>query len=208
MITLTKEARDSLTPTQSVELLKKGNERFVNNLKINRNLLQQINDTSEAQNPFAFILSCIDSRTSAELIFDQGLGDIFSCRIAGNILNDDIIGSMEFASQVAGVKLIMVLGHSGCGAIKGACDHVELGKLSGLLHKIDPAIEQESTTKENRNSTNSNFVENVAKINVGLVKDQITKQSETIAKLEKEGQLAIIGGMYNVSTGKVEFYEE
>ena len=150
MTTLTKEIRNSLTPHQASILLKEGNQRFVNNLKINRNLLSQINETSEGQYPFAFILSCIDSRTSAELIFDQGLGDIFSCRIAGNILNEDILGSMEFACKVAGAKLVMVLGHTECGAIKGACDHVEMGNLTKLLKKIKPAVK--ITSKKNDHS--------------------------------------------------------
>src|ERR1041384_4207081 len=132
----TKETQDSLTPELALEILKEGNERFVNNIKAHRNLLQQVNETSTGQFPFAAILSCIDSRTSAELIFDQGLGDIFSIRIAGNILNEDILGSMEYATKVAGSKIILVLGHTKCGAIAGACNHVELGNLTGLLKKI------------------------------------------------------------------------
>jgi len=204
---LTREARDSITPKQAIARLKEGNERFVNNLKLNRNLLQQINETSEAQHPFAFILSCIDSRTSAELIFDQGLGDIFSCRIAGNVLNDDILGSMEFASEVAGAKLIMVLGHSGCGAIKGACSHVEMGKLTGLLKKIKPAVKTVKVTNPNENEEDDNFVEKVAAINVEHVTKQITKESRIINDLHKKGKIAIISGMYNVSTGIVEFYQ-
>src|SRR5574339_298032 len=140
MKTLTKELQSKITPVQALSLLKEGNRRFVNNLKINRNLLEQVNETSDNQYPFAIVLSCIDSRTSAELIFDQGLGDIFSVRIAGNVLNEDILGSMEFACQVAGSKLIVVLGHTRCGAVKGACNHVELGHLTGLLGKIGPAI--------------------------------------------------------------------
>ncbi|MDP4679392.1 MAG: carbonic anhydrase, partial [Cyclobacteriaceae bacterium] len=141
MKTLTKERRDLITPVDAIELLKKGNERFVNNLKMNRNLLQQMNETSDGQHPFAVILSCIDSRVPAELIFDQGLGDIFSIRIAGNFINEDILGSMEFACKIAGSRLVVVLGHSSCGAIKGACDSVELGNLTSLLRKINPAIQ-------------------------------------------------------------------
>ena len=148
MKTQTKEMQNNLTPEQAIEILKKGNDRFINNLKANRNLLEQVNETSDGQHPFAFILSCIDSRTSAELIFDQGLGDIFSCRIAGNILNEDILGSMEFACKVAGAKVIVVLGHTKCGAIKGACDNVKLGNLTALLDKIKPAIDAERTTLE------------------------------------------------------------
>ncbi len=204
--TISKEDQKDITPQQAIERLKQGNRRFVNSLNINRNLLSQVNETSDEQNPFAFVLSCIDSRTSAELIFDQGLGDIFSCRIAGNILNQDIIGSMEFASKVMGVKLIMVLGHSGCGAIKGACDHVEMGSLTGLLQKINPAIALENSTKNNRDSSNVDFVENVAAINVKLVMQEITKHSPIVAKMLENQEIAIIGGMYNVMTGEVEFY--
>ena len=166
MKTLNKEMQDAITPKMALTLLKEGNKRFINNLKINRNLLQQANETSDGQHPFAVVLSCIDSRTSAELIFDQGLGDIFSVRIAGNIINEDILGSMEFATKVAGSKIIMVLGHTKCGAIKGACDHVEMGNLTALLSKIRPAVDDEMTVKDNRNSGNAEFVEKVSVINV------------------------------------------
>lgn len=207
MRTLTKEMQAKLTPEKAIDLLKEGNKRFINNLKVNRNLLQQVNETSDGQHPLACILSCIDSRTSAELIFDQGLGDIFSCRIAGNILNDDILGSMEFACKVAGSKVIVVLGHSRCGAIKGACDHVEMGNLTTLLKKIEPAINAEVTTKENRNASNSEFVENVAELNVQLTLKEIPRQSPILAELIQNGSIALVGGMYNVETGEVEFYE-
>jgi carbonic anhydrase len=207
MRTLTKEFQAQLTPAKAIELLKEGNKRFVNNLKINRNLLQQVNETAEGQYPFAFILSCIDSRTSAELIFDQGLGDIFSCRIAGNILNKDILGSMEFACKIAGSKIIMVLGHTRCGAIKGACDDVQMGNLSGLLNKVRPAIKAEVFTHANRNAGNTAFVENVARLNVHLTLRQIPEQSAIISELIKNGDVALIGAMYNVETGLVEFYE-
>src|SRR5687768_9493688 len=166
MRTLTKAMQEKITPQEALEILKNGNKRFVQNLKINRNLLEQVNDTRDGQWPFAVVLSCIDSRTSAELIFDQGLGDIFSVRIAGNIVNEDILGSMEFACKVAGSKFIVVLGHSKCGAIKGACDGVEMGNLTTLLSKIEPAVSAETQTRENRNASNSEFVENVAEINV------------------------------------------
>jgi carbonic anhydrase len=152
MKTLTKELQAAISPSMALELLKEGNKRFVNNLKANRNLLQQANETSDGQHPFAVVLSCIDSRTSAELIFDQGLGDIFSVRIAGNIINEDILGSMEFACKLAGSKIIVVLGHSKCGAVKGACDHAEMGNLTALLAKIRPAVDDELETKDNRNS--------------------------------------------------------
>lgn len=208
MRTLTKEMQAQLTPVMALELLKEGNKRFVNNLKINRNLLQQVNETAEGQYPFAFILSCIDSRTSAELIFDQGLGDIFSCRIAGNVLNEDILGSMEFACNVAGSKIVVVLGHTQCGAIKGACDNVKMGNLSSLLQKLKPAVEAEVSTTDDRNSNNSAFVENVAKLNVHLALKQIPEHSTILAELIQKGQVALIGAMYNIETGLVEFYED
>ena len=207
MRTLTKAARDSLTPQLAIDVLRKGNDRFVNNLKANRNLLQQVNETSEGQHPLAIVLSCIDSRTSAELIFDQGLGDIFSCRIAGNVLNEDILGSMEFASKVVGVKAIVVLGHSKCGAIRGACDGVRLGNLTALLRKIDDAIAMETETVGDRTSANAEFVERVAEQNVLLVKQQIVERSPLIDEMIKAEQLALIGGMYDVDSGAVDFYD-
>ncbi len=206
VVILTKETRDNLTPKEAIEILKDGNQRFVRNLNANRNLLKQVNDTSAGQHPFALVLSCIDSRTSAELIFDQGLGDIFSCRIAGNILNEDILGSMEFACKVAGAKLIVVLGHSGCGAIKGACDDVQMGNLTELLNKIKPAIHKEKTVKEHRNAGNDEYVEKVASLNVKEVLHQIPKQSQIIKEMIEKEQIAVIGGMYDVATGVVKFY--
>lgn len=204
MITLTKEKRDKLTPKEAIDYLKEGNNRFVTNLKINRNLLQQVNDTSDGQYPFAFILSCIDSRTSAELIFDQGLGDIFSCRIAGNILNEDILGSMEFACKVAGAKLIMILGHTECGAIKGACDHIKMGNLTKLLKKIKPAVKIAESSKNKHQ--HENIVDQVSSLNVMEVMKQIPKKSKIIQDLIKKNKIALVGGMYNVSSGKVDFY--
>ena len=204
---LTKEMQSAITPTMALNLLKDGHKRFVNNLKINRNLLQQANDTSDGQHPFAVILSCIDSRTSAELIFDQGLGDIFSVRIAGNIVNDDILGSMEFGCKLAGAKIIIVLGHTKCGAVKGACDNVALGNLTGLIAKIKPAVDQEMTTTDNRNSSNSNFVENVAEIHVSLSVRNILLQSPIIAEMVKNDEIGIVGGVHDISTGEVKFFE-
>lgn len=207
MRTLTREVRDALTPHQVVDVLRKGNERFVNNLKANRNLLQQVNETSEGQHPMAIVLSCIDSRTSAELIFDQGLGDIFSVRIAGNVLNEDILGSMEFACRVAGAKAIVVLGHSKCGAIKGACDGVKLGNLTVLLNKIEGAIALETETTGDRSSQNADFVERVAELNVILVKSQIMQRSPVLAQMVRNSEIAIVGGMYDVESGAVDFYD-
>jgi len=207
MIELTKDQRDSLTPSKAVEILKGGNARFVNNLKSNRDLLQQVNQTSDGQHPFAIVFSCIDSRTSAELIFDQGLGDVFSCRIAGNVISEDILGSMEFACKVAGAKLIVVLGHTGCGAIQGACDGVKMGNLTGLVDKILPAVRAEKTIIENRNSQNHHFVNRVAAINVTLAMRQIVKKSSILSEMVSNGEIAIVGGMYDVGNGLVNFEE-
>ena len=208
MRTHNKDTQSSITPESALQILKEGNQRFVNNLKFNRNLLQQVNETRDGQWPFAVILSCIDSRTSAELIFDQGLGDIFSIRIAGNIANEDILGSMEFACKVAGSKFIVVLGHTKCGAVKGACDGVEMGNLTKLLSKLMPSVEEEVMTEDDRNSNNPIFVENVAAINVHRTANQILKRSPILKELIDNGSIGICGAMYNVETGVVEFYED
>ncbi len=208
MKTLNKEMQASITPRKALEILKEGNTRFINNLKAHRNLLEQVNDTRDGQWPFAIILSCIDSRTSAELIFDQGLGDIFSVRIAGNIVNTDILGSMEFACKVAGSRLIIVLGHSKCGAVKGACDHVEMGNLTELLSKIQPAVYQEIETKEERNASNTTFVENVAEINVKRSVKNIIERSYVLEQMIEKGEIGIVGAMHNIETGEVNFYND
>jgi carbonic anhydrase len=207
MRTFTKKSRDELTPQLALEILKEGNERFVNNIKAHRNLLEQVNETSAGQFPFAAILSCIDSRTSAELIFDQGLGDILSIRIAGNILNDDILASMEFACKIAGSKLIVVLGHTNCGAIIGACNNLVLGNITGLLNKIKPAVEQETETKTDRNEKNETFLRNVTVNNVFLTVKKVTEQSAILEEMERSGEIKIIGGLYDVDTGQVTFFE-
>lgn len=206
MRTHTKESQLTMTPEKALQFLKEGNIRFQQNLKANRNLLQQVNDTSEGQFPFAVILSCIDSRTSAELIFDQGLGDIFSIRIAGNFSNTDILGSMEFACKVAGSKLVVVLGHSKCGAIKGACDNAQLGNLTSMLENIKPAVNEVKEPKENRTSKNEEFVELVAHKNVELTIEKIKKESPVLMEMMTKGEIGIVGGMYNVDSGEVEFF--
>ena len=203
-----RESQSKMTPRRALEFLKEGNKRFVSNLKAHRDLLEQANATIDGQWPFATILSCIDSRTSAELIFDQGLGDVFSVRIAGNIVNTDILGSMEFACKVAGSKLIVVLGHSKCGAVKGACDHVEMGNLTELLSKIQPAVYQENETKENRTSKNEPFVENVAEINVKRSVKNIIERSNILERMIENSEIGIVGAMHNIETGKVTFYKD
>lgn len=210
MYTHTRETQESLTPADALQVLKEGNARFRANLKANRNLLEQVNDTRDGQWPFAVILSCIDSRTSAELIFDQGLGDIFSVRIAGNVLNEDILGSMEFACRVAGAKLVVVLGHSRCGAIKGACDGVKLGNLTGLLGRIEPAIEavKEPSDAGARTAANEKFVEAVAHENVARVVELVPAQSDVLQEMLEAGEIAVVGAMYDVGTGGVTFLDE
>ncbi|MEZ4969282.1 MAG: carbonic anhydrase family protein [Flavobacteriaceae bacterium] len=205
----TKETQATMTPNKALQFLKEGNKRFQNNLKANRNLLEQVNDTSEGQFPFATILSCIDSRVSAELVFDQGLGDIFSIRIAGNFANEDILGSMEFACKLAGTKLIVVLGHTSCGAVKGACDHARLGNLTALINKIEPAVEAvaEPTDENLRNSKNLEFVDKVAEKNVHLTMGNIRKKSPVLSEMEENGEIKVVGAMYDVSNGEVVFYE-
>tara|TARA_R110000868_G_scaffold306686_7_gene567925 strand:+ start:1937 stop:2560 length:624 start_codon:yes stop_codon:yes gene_type:complete len=206
MKTLTKKMQNAITPEIALNLLKDGNKRFVSNLKINRNLLQQVNETSDGQHPFAVILSCIDSRTSAELIFDQGLGDVFSIRIAGNIINKDILGSIEFGCKIAGAKMIVVLGHTQCGAIKGACDNVEMENLTSLLNKIQPAIMAEKTIINNRDSSNADFVNNVGIQNVKMVVDEISIRSATLKEMIASGRCGIIGANHDISTGEVTFF--
>lgn len=205
----TRESQSTMTPQKSLQYLKEGNERFQNNLKANRNLLEQVNDTSAGQFPFATILSCIDSRVSAELVFDQGLGDIFSVRIAGNFVNEDILGSMEFASKLAGTKLIVVLGHTACGAIKGACDDAKMGNLTKLIEKITPAVNavKEPVDASIRNSKNAEFVDEVAKTNVQLTIDRIHAESPILAEMENNGEIKIVGAMYDINTGAVAFFE-
>jgi carbonic anhydrase len=205
----TRETQTTMTPKKSLQYLKEGNLRFQNNLKANRNLLEQVNDTSDGQFPFATVLSCIDSRVSAELVFDQGLGDIFSIRIAGNFINEDILGSMEFACKLAGTRLLVVLGHTACGAVKGACDNARLGNLTAMLRKIKPAVIGTTTPEDSslRNSSNSEFVDNVSAKNVQLNIDRILDESDVLAEMQSNGEIQIIGAMYDIKTGAVDFYE-
>jgi carbonic anhydrase len=205
----TYDTQQSLTPAKVLTLLKEGNERFVNNLKSHRNLLEQINDTRQGQFPIAIILSCMDSRTSVELIFDQGLGDVFSARVAGNVINDDILGSMEYPCKLAGSKLIVVLGHSHCGAIIGACVNVELDHLSGLLHKIKPAVDAVHAEElVEITADNDGLVQKVADKNVRLTVEQISSKSPLLDAMVKSGEIDIAGAMYDIETGKVKFFSD
>jgi len=205
----TYDAQQSLTPAQVLAILKDGNENFVNNLKANRNLLEQVNDTRQGQFPIAIILSCMDSRTSVELIFDQGLGDVFSVRVAGNIINDDILGSMEFACKLAGSKLVVVLGHTHCGAIKGACAHVQLDHLTGLLDKIKPAVDAVGRDEAVQiTAADGDWVQKVADKNVQLTVDEIRRRSPLLNAMLEKRDIGIVGAMYDIETGKVRFYSD
>jgi len=200
MYTHTREFRESVTPAQAIELLKEGNQRFLNNIKRHRDNLQLVNETKDEQHPVAVVLSCIDSRTAAELVFDQGLGDIFSIRIAGNIVNDDILASMEFACKIAGAKAIVILGHTNCGAIKGACEDVHLGHLNGLISKIKPAI-QECASKD------KNDVDLVAEVHVHRMVKEVLTRSTILNQMIQDNEIALVGGMYAIETGEVKFFE-
>lgn len=208
MRTHTKNSQNTVSPAQALEYLREGNDRFTKNLRAHRDLLQQVNETRVGQFPFATILSCIDSRTSAELIFDQGLGDIFSIRLAGNVVNDDVLGSMEFACRVAGSKLIVILGHTACGAIMGACDHVQLGHLSTLLNKIEPAVYHERITTTDRSSKNKEFVRNVTNLQIRKSVEAVIERSMVLRSMIEAGEIAIVGGCYSVEDGSVQFFED
>jgi len=204
----TSETQSTITPEKALQFLTEGNQRFVNNLKMNRNLLEQVNDTREGQWPFAVVLSCIDSRTSAELIFDQGLGDIFSVRIAGNFVNQDILGSMEFGCNVAGSKLVVVLGHTKCGALKGGLDAEKIqplgmNNLNHLINHFTPIIDDIIQEGEDRSSKNEDLLERLNQSNVKQSIEDIRAQSETLRNLENEGKIKIVGANYDVETGVV-----
>ncbi|WP_298314520.1 carbonic anhydrase family protein [uncultured Aquimarina sp.] len=206
----TKETQAAITPQIALQLLKEGNQRFQKKHMADRDLLDQVKDTKSGQFPFATILSCIDSRVSSELIFDQGIGDIFSARVAGNFVNEDILGSMEFACKLAGTKLVLVLGHTACGAVKGACDDAKLGNLTALLSKIKPAVAavSEPSDESLRNSKNIEFVNEVAVKNVHMTIDNIRKESSVLKEMEDNKEILIIGGMYDINDGSVAFFED
>lgn len=208
MKTHTKETQTTTTPRMALQFLREGNYRFVNNLKAHRDLLQQVNETRDGQFPFATILSCIDSRTGAELIFDQGLGDIFSVRLAGNVVSDGVLGSMEFGCKLAGSKLVVVLGHTNCGAIKGACDGVQLGNLTTILNLIQPSVYLERTVRDHRTSGNQEFVDKVTRIHVMRSVESIIERSIVLREMIEKEELALIGAIYDVKTGVVEFLDD
>lgn len=205
MKTQTKETQSQLTPDGAKQILAEGNKRFVNNAMTSRNLLEQVKETTTGQYPHSVILSCIDSRTSSELIFDQGIGDIFNARVAGNIVNEDVLGSLEYSCKAAGSKLVLVLGHSKCGAVTSACKGVELGNITALLSKVKPAIEKIKPTVDD--ITAEDAVQKVADENVMVAINAIRNKSQILAEMEKNGEIKIIGGMYDIETGKVAFFD-
>ena len=208
MSIITKEMQEKIKPSEALQLLKEGNKRFIEGKQIKRDLIKQAETTALGQYPVAVTLSCIDSRTSIEHIFDQGMGDVFSVRIAGNIVNEDILGSMEFGCAAAGSKIIVVIGHTKCGAIKGACDNVKLGNLSGLLNKIKPAIDLEKSITKNRDSSNSEFIEKVSKLNVKNTVTEILNKSLVLKELVETGKIGIVGATHDIQTGQIHFDEE
>ncbi|HJQ33011.1 MAG TPA: carbonic anhydrase family protein [Pyrinomonadaceae bacterium] len=208
MRTHTKETQATTTPQMALQFLREGNYRFVNNLKAHRDLLQQVNETRDGQFPVAAILSCIDSRTGAELIFDQGLGDIFSIRLAGNVVSEAVLGSLEFACKVAGSKLVVVLGHTKCGAIRGACEGVEMGNLTTLLNMIQPSVYLEEVAGGGRASCGPEFVDRVTRTHVRRSVETVVERSTVLRELIEQGQVGLVGAVYDVETGAVEFLED
>ena len=205
MNALNAETQSAISPSRAIEMLKEGNARYISGNMLNRDLNMQQGQTSDGQWPFAAILGCIDSRVPAELIFDQGIGDLFNARVAGNFSNTDILGSLEYSCKVAGAKAVVVLGHSACGAVKGACDGVELGNITALLSNLKPAIAAVTDESEDRSSGNSGFVQKVVESNVHITVDDIRRDSPTLAEMESNGEIVIVGAWYDVASGKVTF---
>lgn len=204
--THTKNSQAAVTPEIALQLLKDGNQRFLNNSTVNRAFDKQIELTSGGQYPFAAVVSCIDSRIPTEIVFDQGIGDIFNARIAGNFVNQDILGSLEFACKLAGSKLIVIMGHTSCGAVKGACDHAQLGNLTAMLENINPALQEVKTAEGvDRSSKNIDFVNEVAIQNVHLTINRLKNESPVLNEMIENGDINIVGAMYDVSSGEVSF---
>jgi|TARA_B110000240_G_scaffold35168_1_gene38361 carbonic anhydrase len=203
----TKQTQEAMSPDAALKALKDGNKRFITSTQVSRDLMQQVAETSTGQYPFATVLHCIDSRVSAELVFDQGIGDLFSIRIAGNFVNEDILGSMEFATKLAGTKVVVVLGHTACGAVKGACDHAKLGNLTGMLEKITPAVTAvtEPADVALRTSSNIDFVNRVAVKNVHMAIDNLRAMSPVLKEMEAAGDIKVVGAMYHIENGQVDF---
>jgi carbonic anhydrase len=204
---LTREAQAAITPAGALELLKQGNKRFVGNKSLERDFLAQVKQTSKGQFPFAAVVSCLDSRIPPAIVFDQGIGDLFVARVAGNFVNDDILGSLEFATKLAGAKLIVVMGHTDCGAVKGACDAAQLGLLTATLANINPAVQAVQGNYTPRSSKNPEFVQAVAEMNVHLTMQKLRDRSVVLREMIDAGEIALVGAMYDVSSGQVAYYE-
>ncbi len=200
--------REVISASDALQILKEGNQRFLQYRLNNTDLPEQIKQTAEGQFPFAAILGCVDSRTPAELIFDLSLGDIINIRVAGNVVNDDVLGSLEYACAVANVMLILVLGHTRCGAVESACDSFKMGKISGVLEKIQPAINAENKIQSERNGKNIPFTNNVSMLNVKNSMKMITKESEVLKHMLEKGDIGLVGAVYDVGTGKLTFLED
>ena len=206
-VALTQEAQAAITPAKALEMLKEGNKRFVSNKMRKRDLMAQVKKTGKGQFPFAAIVSCLDSRTQPEYVFDQGIGDIFVARVAGNFVNDDILGSLEFATKLAGAKLIVVLGHTECGAVRGACDRAQLGLLTATLANINPAVDAVQGEYKPRTSQNEKFVQAVTEKNVKLSMQKLRTRSNVLREMIDKGEIGLVGAMYDVSTGRVTFFK-
>ena len=206
-VALTREAQAAITPARALEMLKQGNERFVNGKTLPRDLLAQVRQTATGQYPFAAIVSCLDSRIPPAIVFDQGVGDLFVGRIAGNFVNDDMLGSLEFATKLSGAKLVVILGHTECGAIRGACDAAQLGLLTATLANINPAVKAVQGDYTPRNSANAGFVQAAAEMNVQLSMKKLLDRSVVLREMVDKGELGLVGAMYDVTTGKVKFYK-
>lgn len=205
--TLNREAQAAITPDKAMEMLKQGNQRFVSGKTVERDLLSQVKQTSKGQFPLAAVVSCLDSRIPPEIIFDRGIGDLFVARVAGNFVNDDILGSLEFATKLSGAKLIVIMGHSECGAVKGACDSAQLGLLTATLANINPAVTAVQDDYTPRSSKNREFVQAVSEMNVKLTMQKLRDRSVVLREMLDKGEIGIVGAMYDVSTGKVTFYK-
>jgi len=206
-VALTREAQAAITPARALEMLKQGNERFVNGKTLPRDFLAQVRQTATGQYPFAAIVSCLDSRIPPAIVFDQGIGDLFVGRMAGNFVNDDMLGSLEFATKLSGAKLVVILGHTECGAIRGACDAAQLGLLTATLANINPAVEAVQGDYTPRNSSNAGFVQAVAEMNVQLTMKKLLDRSMVLREMVDKGELGLVGAMYDITTGKVMFYK-
>ena len=204
---MTREAQQAITPDEALAMLKRGNQRFLDGKMVNRDYVAQVKQTSRGQFPFASIVSCLDSRIPPAIVFDRGVGDLFVARVAGNFVNDDTLGSLEFASKLAGSKLIVVMGHTECGAVKGACDGAQLGLLTTTLANINPAVNAVQGDYKPRSSKNPDFVQAVAEKNVHLTMQKLRDRSIVLREMIDSGEIGLVGAMYDVATGQVTFYD-